>query len=99
MTLRRFCEEHLDSLALAIGALGVVCLLAAWFPARGASRLAPTVALSGVGLNQSQSDQTNCQVPFGDPRRAVRYPVCLRACRTRELLTACRRGNGEPNAR
>jgi len=33
------------SLVLAIGALGVVCVLAAWFPARRASRLGPTVAL------------------------------------------------------
>jgi putative ABC transport system permease protein len=33
------------SFAVAIGVLGFVSLLAAWFPARLASRLAPTVAL------------------------------------------------------
>ena len=33
------------SFALAVGMLGFVSLLAAWFPARRASRLAPTIAL------------------------------------------------------
>jgi predicted permease len=35
----------LPTLAMAVGAVGFVCILASWIPARRASRLAPTVAL------------------------------------------------------
>lgn len=45
LVTERLTSSDPASFVLAVGALGLVSLLAAWIPARRASRLAPTIAL------------------------------------------------------